>query len=104
MLTTYQTSQSFDASDRDQDGAYPYCERSFGLVQLRPLHHEHRRRGISWKRRNRPTTRPTRRRGVGPVVINEINYNPSPGQTAYIELKNITTQASTFTIPTMPTR
>ena len=91
-FTTYETSQSFDASDRDQDGTYPYAGdpsvtfsadryvTSTGAVDFVET---------SQTTYNAANTAPR----VGPVVINEINYHPVSGQTAYVELKNITANA-----------
>jgi hypothetical protein len=40
---------------------------------------------------------------VGPVVINEINYHPKPGDEAFIELKNISPDAVKLYNPNHPT-
>ena len=40
---------------------------------------------------------------VGPIVINEINYDPAPGDEAFIELKNITSDAVKLYHPLQPT-
>ncbi len=89
VFTTYETSQSFDASDRDQDGTYPYAgdpSVTFSAGRYVTSTGDVDFFSTSQTTYNAANAAPR----IGPVVINEINYHPALGQTAYIELKNIT--------------
>ncbi len=77
VLTTFQVSQDFGASDTGVTlGRYI---KSSGGKDFAPM---------ASPTYESPNSQPL----VGPVVINEIYYNPDTGGNAFIELKNITSQ------------
>jgi hypothetical protein len=91
-LTTYQTSEEFGANDRDQDGTYPYHENSSVTFSFGRFIKSTGGKDFVETQQSTYNAANTALR-VGPVVINEINYNPSAGNVSYVELKNITAQA-----------
>ena len=70
------------------------CGRSFSHFQCRPLRPRSTGGDVDFFSTSQTTYNAANAAPrVGPVVINEINYHPVSGQTAYVELKNITANA-----------